>query len=355
MTDIRSLEQTLGNNLSWNQSRINFLAKFILALIKVRSVNLTEVANGFGGKASADSSYRRLKRFFQLFEISYSAVALLVLKLMALQAPFVLTLDRTNWKLGKSNLNILVLGVAYKGIAIPLLWTLLDKRGNSNTTERIALLSQYLALLGCESIKYLTADREFIGKTWFGWLLLMKIDFRLRVKENTQVSNARGELVAAKNLFRHLPLNQVLALQQARQMWGLEIYLSGMRLESGEYLLIVAPHFAGEAMQEYGARWEIETLFGCLKSRGFNLEETHMIEPEKLKKLIALLAIAFCWAHKVGEWLQEQKAIKVKKHGRLAKSIFRRGLDHLQEVILNLAEKSKQIAFVQLIAILSRT
>ena len=83
---------------------------------------------------------------------------------MALKAPFVLTLDRTNWQRGKANLNILVLGVAYKGIAIPLLWTLLDKRGNPNTPERIALMSQYIALLGCESIKYLTADREFIGK-----------------------------------------------------------------------------------------------------------------------------------------------------------------------------------------------
>lgn len=355
MTDIRSLEQTLGNNLSWNQARINFLAKFILSLIKVRSVNLTEIANGFGGKASADSSYRRLKRFFQLFEISYSAIALLVLKVMALEAPFILTLDRTNWKLGKANLNILVLGVAYKGIAIPLLWTLLDKRGNSNTPERIALLSQYVALLGCESIKYLTADREFIGKDWFRWLLKMKIDFRIRVKENTQVTNAKGELVAAMNLFRHLPVNQALGLTTPRQMWGLQIFLSGMRLESGQYLLVVTPQFAEEAIPEYGARWEIETLFGCLKSRGFNLEETHLIEAEKVKKLIALLALAFCWAHKVGEWLHEQKAIKVKKHGRLAKSIFRRGLDHLQEVVLNLAEKAKQLAFVQLVAILSRT
>jgi hypothetical protein len=278
-----------------------------------------------------------------------------VLKLMGLEAPFVLTLDRTNWKLGKANLNILVLGVAYKGIAIPLLWTLLDKRGNSNTDERIALLSQYRALFGSETIKYLSADREFIGKDWFAWLLLMKIDFRIRVKENTQVSNAKGEKVKAKNLFRHLPLNQALALKQGRQMWGLQIFLSGLRLDSGEYLLICAPHFTDEAIPEYGARWEIETLFGCLKSRGFNLEETHLIEPEKVKKLIALLAIAFCWAHKVGEWLHEQKAIKVKKHGRLAKSLFRRGLDHLQEVVLNLAEKSKQIAFVQLVAILSRT
>jgi hypothetical protein len=40
-------------------------------------------------------------------------------------------MDRTNWKFGKVNINYLVLGVAYKGMAIPLFWDLLDKKGNS--------------------------------------------------------------------------------------------------------------------------------------------------------------------------------------------------------------------------------
>jgi hypothetical protein len=48
-----------------------------------------------------------------------------------------LTIDRTNWKWGKSNLNIFMLGVVYKGIAIPLYWQMLDKRGNTNHLELI--------------------------------------------------------------------------------------------------------------------------------------------------------------------------------------------------------------------------
>ncbi|EXW59539.1 hypothetical protein J878_4174 [Acinetobacter baumannii 44467_5] len=44
-----------------------------------------------------------------------------------------LTLDRTNWKWGKRNINILMLAIVYRGIAIPILWTLLNKRGNSDT------------------------------------------------------------------------------------------------------------------------------------------------------------------------------------------------------------------------------
>ena len=28
----------------------------------------------------------------------------------------------------------------------------------------------------------------------------------------------------------------------------------------------------------YRRRWEIETLFGCLKTRGFRMEDTHMVD-----------------------------------------------------------------------------
>lgn len=37
-----------------------------------------------------------------------------------------LTLDRTNWQWGKSDINILTLAIAFKGIAIPIYWELLD-------------------------------------------------------------------------------------------------------------------------------------------------------------------------------------------------------------------------------------
>jgi hypothetical protein len=44
MTDVRSLEQTLLDNLPWNKDRINFVARFILALYDMRTVNLSILA-----------------------------------------------------------------------------------------------------------------------------------------------------------------------------------------------------------------------------------------------------------------------------------------------------------------------
>src|SRR5205085_10832235 len=127
MTSIRPLERTLAENVDWNKARINFLAKFIIALIQVRSVNLTEIATVFPGRAKEESHYKRIQRFLRFFEISYALIAELIVALMGVPRPRVLTLDRSNWQLGTTPLNTLVLGIVYEVVAIQLLWTILDK------------------------------------------------------------------------------------------------------------------------------------------------------------------------------------------------------------------------------------
>lgn len=355
MADIRSLERILADNVDWHKARINFLAKFLIALIQVCSVNLTEIAAVFPGRAKEASHYKRIQRFLRSFEISYAAWASLLVSLIGLPRPWALTLDRTDWQLGKTPLNILVLGIVYKGVAIPVLWAILEKKGNSKTEERIAIVAEFVRLFGADSILYLCADREFIGKTWFQWLIDNHIEFRIRIRENAQIANGRGESVAARRLFRGQAVAKALVIEKPRRMWGLELSVSGMRLSSGEYLIVVAPTYTASAIEDYAKRWEIETLFGCLKSRGFQLEETHVIEAERLKKLLALLALAFCWAHLVGDWLSQQKGLTTKKHGRLSRSIFRYGLNHLRRILCNLSDRSQQIAFRQVIQLLSCT
>jgi hypothetical protein len=69
--------------------------------------------------------------------------------------------------------------------------------------------------------------------------------------------------------------------------------------------------------------------------RGFNLEDTHVQDPERLSRLLALLALAFTWAFVVGLWQASVKELKLKKHGYPPKSIFRRGLNILCRLVTN--------------------
>ncbi len=75
-------------------------------------------------------------------------------------------MDRTSFQVGKKNVNFLTLALVYKGVAIPLMWTCLDKQGNSNTKERIAFFKRFFEVIFRSQIACLLADREFIGEAW---------------------------------------------------------------------------------------------------------------------------------------------------------------------------------------------
>ena len=136
-------------------------------------------------------------------------------------------------------------------------------------------------------------------------------------------------------LFRGMKPTEERIIWGSRDLMGEEVYLSALKMPDGELLIVATDELSGVAIKKYGLRWEIETLFACLKSKGFNFEDTHITKPERIEKLLVLLTIAFCWAHKTGEWKHEQKPIEIKKHGRKAVSYFRYGLDVLRDTVLN--------------------
>ena len=111
--------------------------------------------------AKIESTYRRLQRFFQHVVLGEDWSARLVIRMLGLSGNWHLCLDRTNWKIGRKEINLLVLAVATRRYRVPVIWMVLGKAGNSSTKERIALMKRYLDLFGAESIKYLLTDREF--------------------------------------------------------------------------------------------------------------------------------------------------------------------------------------------------
>lgn len=345
------LETTLQQQLGWNRARIRFIVAFVLALIKVTTVNLTKIANALGGVARKESNYRRIQRFFAHFPFDYAAWGHLMLRLLPVKGDFVISIDRTNWRFGSCDINLLMAGIVYQGTAYPLVWILLDKRGNSNTKERQELIDQLLALVPAALITAIVADREFIGKLWFKTLDGYDLPYYIRIRENARVGY-RGRVCKAKRLFQDLAVGQVRRLRKARLIYGNRVFVTAMRLRES-YLIVVSNQRRGDALAFYRLRWGIEVLFAALKSRGFNFEQTHMTDRARIGKLVGLLALAFTWAHLVGTWLSQQKPLALKKHGRRARSLFRRGLDQLQYVVLNLVDEAFAACLRLLIAPLS--
>ncbi len=72
---IAKLTKIFNSALGWNKARAALLSCFIVALLKVRTVNLAKIAVAMPGKAKQQSKYKRLQRFFAKFEFSMDDIA----------------------------------------------------------------------------------------------------------------------------------------------------------------------------------------------------------------------------------------------------------------------------------------
>ena len=141
-----------------------------------------------GKKINIHSGYTRLIRFFKMkgIEDFIAGIRSLMIAVTEMDLTY-LIVDRTNWKRGTKNFNLLTIGNLLQNIFMPVYWIQLNKQGNSNTEDRKALiegLSDLLERAG-KTIEgsILLADREFIGQLWFEYLLSKHLSFVIRLRE----------------------------------------------------------------------------------------------------------------------------------------------------------------------------
>lgn len=79
-----------------------------------------------------------------------------------------------------------------------------------------------------------------------------------------------------------------------------------------------------------------------MKSSGFNIEDTHLRDINRIARLTAMVCIALAWAYLVGEHKDiNVKAIRILKHGKRAKSLIKYGLEEIANVLLRPLYKPK--------------
>ena len=190
-----SLSTLIGNYFFTRYASIKLITELISGLIKVRDVNLTELAICICEDCKLESAYRKLQRFFANCSICGVALAKLLVKLLGIEGEnWLLVLDRTNWAFGKLKINILVLAICHHGIAVPILYTMLNNQGgNSNSKDREDMLTKFIRIFGSKRMKGLIADREFIGDSWLKFLADQSINFYIRIRADITIGRTENE------------------------------------------------------------------------------------------------------------------------------------------------------------------
>ena len=332
----------MRENLPLDKRRVELLASFLLAIIQQNTANLARLANVLDLNAKKESKYRRLKRFLEHTEIDYVIFATLIIAILKPKGKYILALDRTEWKYGKVWVNILTLSIVYENTAIPLFWQTLNRKGNSTLAEKKEILNRYIKAFGVKDILYFCADREFDGHEFVKYLDKNRVPFRLRLKVSMTITDKRGKLMKCGKLLRTLKIGESYKLRRARKYGGVKVYVEVERgRDAKESVIVIASEKSEKILLEYKRRWMIETLFQNLKSRGFEMEETHLTEATKIDKLFGVLALGVAWAVKTGELESQAKPIKIKKNGRPQQSLFRLGCEIIQEVLVEVKRYSQ--------------
>ncbi len=137
MTHFNELHLILNKYLKWNKSHVKFFTLIMLALIVKQTCNLSSASKALPINCLPQSFYRRIQRFFADQYFDYRQISQLIFNIFSFDK-VQLTLDRTNWKWGKRDINILMLAIVYRGIAIPTVWTLLNEPGHVEQTSPAA-------------------------------------------------------------------------------------------------------------------------------------------------------------------------------------------------------------------------
>jgi hypothetical protein len=141
-----------------------------------------------------------------------------------------------------------------------------------------------LHLFAEHEIAYVTADRELIGQDWLSYLLSQPMmSFRIRIRESDCLSDGQ-HILSTRVVFSHLKIGQCQLLSRLKCLWSHWVYVGALRLEDNSLLVVIANDRTLTLIDDYAHRWGIETLFGIFKSRGFNLEDTHIKDSERLSR-----------------------------------------------------------------------
>lgn len=326
---ITALADLLRRHVPLGKSRLETMALLTVGMIGARTVNLVHVADERGSEAVEQAStYRRLQRFFQHVRLAEDWAAPVIARLAGGAERRTLVMDRTNWKVGEAQVNILVLAVRTRHSQVPLMWTVLDRAGHSETADRIALIERYMAAFGRESIAMLLADREFIGEDWFNWLDRNDIPFTIRIAKNrlaTRADGCRVKLATQLALPRRGRRCTATLPGMARPL-----HFAALKPKDGDWVIVATNRTGHDALATYRKRWAIETLFGNTKTRGLNFEDTRLTDPAKLHLLTAIIALAVAWSVRAARTCLGADAPPRKTHGYLARSYFRTGFTFLR-------------------------
>lgn len=321
-------------------TRLRGMSKLMTGIWSSRSVHLSRVAAKIPGRARTPSITRGLGRLVDnaaiVVEDWYEPIAQQWLQAAA-QTVGEIRLIWDSTKIGFSYQLVLV-SLAYRRRAVPIAWCWhKGSKGHTSAETQHELLERVQAMLPKRVPVLLVGDTEFESGEIQQWAMAWGWGYVLRQKPNNlaQVGDQWQSLAR-------------LAPRPGHSRWLARVRLTAKHALTTNLLLVWA---VGEerpwllatnlptpaaTCRAYKRRMWIDESFGDLKANGFDLESTHLRDPQRLSRLTLAVFLLYDWCLTTA-----QRVIKngcrnwVDRNDRRDLSIFQIGLRFIDRCLVN--------------------
>ena len=279
------------------------LALLVATMLEVRSANLMDLAAALPREADrTDMRYQWIARVLGNALIDPDAVmapfaAEVLAPAAADRRGIVLILDQS--KVSDRH-QVLMLALRHGERALPLAWRVEATEGAIGFDTQKALLDAVAPWMPAGAKVCLMGDRFYGAADLISLCQGRGWDYRLRLKGTLTVKDRSGRTTTAaraKGEIRYLE-DVELTARRARTHIGIirdpghdQPWIVAMSEKPG-YLTTL----------DHSGRWGIEPMFSDFKSRGFGVENTQIQHPDRLARLLLVMALALYSAVSTGLW-----------------------------------------------------
>src|SRR3954452_3720539 len=312
------------------------LAALVSGIVGSRQTQLPAIASKLPDQTQRESRIKRFRRWLTnpsvTPEVYFLPFAAALLESLA-HCSLVLVIDGST--VGRGCVA-LVVSLVYKGRALPIAWMVVQgRKGHFPETTHLQVLEQVQALVPPEASVIVLGDGEFDGPGLQACLSAIGWSYVCRTAQNILIQSEGEELKLAD-----IPLEpgQVVGLPKVLmtgQGYGPVLAIAWWAREQVEPLYLVTNlELVEEACWWYRKRFRIETFFSDQKSRGFQLQRSHLSEPARVGRLLLAACLAYLWVVYLGvlakrdEWMRA-----IHRTDRCDLSLFQLGLALLEHFL----------------------
>jgi len=331
-------------HLNGDQVRhLNTLAGMVAGIVQGKESQLPKIA----GKApDATQKESRVKRFSRLLkndgidQTIYYLPFILPIILSVLRSSGTMTVAIDGTTSGRGCVTLMI-SLIYHKRAIPLAWlTVKAKKGHLPEDIHLKLLAQFHAILPEEYAD--TARIVFLGDGEFDGIRLQAAiaeagwEYVCRTAKNC-IINDEGDQFSLSDVA--IVPDQVLDIPNVtvthEQYGSVMVIIQWRKGYKDPIYLVTNMDCVYEACEFYRRRFRIETFFSDQKSRGFNLQKSHLSHPDRIARLLIASCLAYVWIIYLGVQARNSDDImrQIHRTDRCDLSFFQLGLLHLDYLL----------------------